>query len=491
MAALIKYIVYNLYRFLLKLLKIFLFYELIFINKLMRLSVYSTEKSQSDIPRIKSKLFSNNSSLFRKDPLYFLSQCHYFSSCLVEIDDNVYVVTDPGLIEAIFHEKDGVFVKSRPDEDLGMVNFPASVMNSAGENWRRKRKSLQPGFHLERVERGVEKTVEIAERHLAQWGTDVLHTDVRKILQLLCLDVGSQYLFGTTLADDERASFVTLADAIMVKTRDRKRFPIQLFDRAEARLTTARHNASGVARAALARTQQWRLNNGRPLVESSEAARDGTDDWLCDEFCAMVLSGLEPMAAALAWTLHLLTLHPDAMRRVTGEVDVVASTRGAWESSGAGSLDLAAMAETMAALKEALRLFPPAWLTGRIVSKDTTLGGFFLGEGSALMISPWVNHRSARHFDLPGHYRPERWLDGKLEQRLPRYAFFPFGGGSRRCIGDHFSMTHMMAILFCILRRFALNAAPGAKVRPYPALVLRPMGIAMILTHRAADGRDR
>lgn len=377
-----------------------------------------------------------------------------------------------------------------------MVSFPASVMNSAGDDWRRKRKALQPGFHLDRIDGGVEGTIKTAERHLEQWHADVPYSDIREPLQLLCLDVGCQYLSGTTLADEERLAFVALADAIMLKTRDDKRFPLRLFDRAEAGLAAVRHKADDVADAVLARVRQRRSGDGcqdgfGSSREHSGAALDGVlegaDDWLRDEFCAMVLSGLEPMTAAIAWTLHLLTLNPEVLRRVVAEVDAVALTLAAGGSSSAAVVEPAVMAETRAALKEALRLFPPAWLTGRIVSQDTALGGFFLPRGSALIISPWVNHRSSRHFDAAGQYRPERWLDGTLERQLPRYAFFPFGGGRRRCIGDHFSMTHMTAILFCILRRFALKAAPGGKVRPYPALVLRPLGIGMILTHRAAS----
>lgn len=430
-------------------------------------------------PGVVRQFFFGNASRFRSDPLSFLLICSNIDGPLVQIDDEVYLVTDPDLIEAVFHDKKRFFVKSLPGEAPGMVNFPASVMNSSGEDWRWKRKSLQSAFHHDRVDRSVKETFALAERHLSQWPDAPAQFDIREGLQPLCLDVGCQFLFGTTLTEAEKTSFIDLADAVMIKTRDRRPFPFWPFDRTEARLKATRQHAYGMASIILARTSRWREENSRLFSEPSTTTQGGPKDWMRDEVAAMILSGLEPMADALAWTLHLLVRHPAILRDVVAEVDRVTSERDGSEAAG-----LAKLVRTRASLKEALRLFPPAWLTGRIVAEDGNLNGFDLRRGAALMISPWVSHRSGRYFSAPEEYRPDRWLDGTLERRLPRYAFFPFGGGSRRCIGDHFSMTHMLTILACVLRRFTLSAAPGVDVRPYPALVLRPLGIRMILTSR-------
>lgn len=104
------------------------------------------------------------------------------------------------------------------------------------------------------------------------------------------------------------------------------------------------------------------------------------------------------------------------------------------------------------------------------------------------MISPWINHRNARFFEEPDRFRPERWLDGTLQQHLPRYAFFPFGGGIRRCIGEHFSLLHMTLILVCILRRFILEPPSKTRAKAYPALVLRPLNVKLALMPRVFAG---
>lgn len=324
----------------------------------------------------------------------------------------------------------------------------------------------------------------IAERHLDQWLGDPASTDIRGRLQPLCLDAGCQYLFGSTLNGVERTAIIALADAILHKTRDRNRFRLWPFDRAEARLTATLERAKAIMDEMLARPRRSSRDNGQ-LGDMVGRHQGEQGDWLRDEFAAMILSGLEPMADALAWTLHLLARHPGTLERVVAEIDAARSTRDIGSTAG-----LTGLAETNAAVKEALRLFPPAWMTGRIVARDTHLGGFDLPEGTALMVSPWVNHRDSRHFDAPDHFQTDRWLDSALEQRLPRYAFFPFGGGSRRCIGEHFTMIHMVAILVCLLSRYALREVQGADVRPFPALVLRPLGIRIILTPRRPMGRQ-
>ncbi|BCH67529.1 cytochrome P450 hydroxylase (plasmid) [Agrobacterium vitis] len=420
-----------------------------------------------------------------------LSSCREINSPLIGIDKGFYVVIAPELIELVLHDKNQFFRKSLPDEDRGMVNFASSIMNSSGDDWRRKRKVLQPGFNLDAVAKGVDATIEITQGHLDQWQVEPPSSDIRKSLQRLCFDIGCQFFLKTTLGEKEQSAFVILSDLIIAKTRDGIRFPLGPFDGTEARLASARDAAKELAGAALARARQQRQDSDKSVASqdgferSFDKASDEDDNWLRDEFCTMILSGLEPMSAGLAWTLHVLTAHPDVLHRVTAEIDALAA-------NGDGPISLDGLPETRAALKEALRLFPPAWLTGRIVFEDTVLGDFLLPKGSAVMISPWVNHRSGRYFDLPEHYRPDRWLDGTLEKRLPRYAFFPFGGGSRRCIGEHFSMIHMTAILVCILKRFTLKRMPHTKVRPYPALVLRPLGVTLTLTPRAPKaGLDR
>jgi cytochrome P450 len=432
-------------------------------------------------------VFFSNNLRFRWDPLSLLSSCHEIESPLIAIDDGFYIVTAPELIETILHDRDDLFQKSGSPEDRDMVSFPSSLMNSSGDDWTVKRRAMQSDFNLRRVASGLRTTFGLTEAHLARWQTGPASCDIRRLLQQLCFDVGCQFLLKITLDEGGRVAFMALSEAIILKTRDPVRLPLGRFDRTSYRLASSREAAKTVAHAALARARQQHSGDGNAEGVGQFGIRASVeeDEWLCDEFCAMVLSGLEAMSAGLTWTLHLLTSHPDVLQRVAAEVN--ASGSAEW-ATGGGTISLDAFPETRASLMEAMRLFPPAWLTGRTVARDTMLGDFFLAAGSALIISPWINHRSVRFFDEPGRFRPERWLDGRLQPRLPRYAFFPFGGGSKRCIGEHFSLMHMALVLVCILRRFILKPMPNSKVRPYPALVLRPLGVNLALMPRATAG---
>lgn len=447
----------------------------------------SIDTNRQKIPYLCRRMSLGNSLRFRWDPLALLSSCHAIESPLIALDDGIYIVTEPEFIETILHDRGDRFQKSGSSDAKDMVSFPFSLMNSSGDDWKAKRRVMQPDFSLRRVTSDGRKTLAITEAHLARWPAGPASLDIRTLLQELCLDVGCQFFLNATLDEEGKAAFMALSDAIILKTRDSLRFPLGRLDRTSYRLAITREKAKAVARKALAKaTQQpdvaanteW--SGSFVTHTSSESA-----EWLCDEFCALVLSGLEPMSAGLTWTVHLLTSHPDVLERVTAEVDTARCNE--W-SAGEGVVNLDAFPETRASLMEALRLFPPAWLTGRIVARDTMLGDFFLAAGSALMISPWINHHSARFFDEPQRFKPERWLDKSTQQRLPRYAFFPFGGGIRRCIGEHFSLIHIGLILVSILRRFYLKPMSNSKARPYPALVLRPLGVKIEVSPRSTAG---
>jgi cytochrome P450 len=164
----------------------------------------------------------------------------------------------------------------------------------------------------------------------------------------------------------------------------------------------------------------------------------------------LLLAGHETTANALAWALHLLATHPEAQLRAGEDGPYV---RAVWQ--------------------EALRLFPPAWLQTRRLTEPDEVCGQRLPAGSMLVFSPWVVHRDPRWWPEPDRFRPERWLDPAPER--PRFAYFPFGGGPRQCIGNDFADLEGRAVLDAVLRRWRLAPAPDAPpVVPQPLVTLRP-----------------
>ena len=205
-----------------------------------------------------------------------------------------------------------------------------------------------------------------------------------------------------------------------------------------------------------------------------------SEQQLRDESITLLLAGHETTALALSWTWYLLARHPEVERILGAELE--ATLGGRPPSLG----DLPALRYTEAVVLESMRLYPPAYAFGREAVADCVLGGYPVPAGTTLFMSPWVIHRDARFYHEPERFAPERWLDG-LADRLPRFAYLPFGGGPRICIGNRFAMMEAVLILATMARQFRLELAPGCAPTPFPTITLRPSGgVPLRLTRRQA-----
>jgi cytochrome P450 len=148
--------------------------------------------------------------------------------------------------------------------------------------------------------------------------------------------------------------------------------------------------------------------------------------------------------------------------------------------------DLPALRYAEAVVKESLRLYPPAWAFGRQAIEDCEIGGFHLPKGRQLYFFPWVVHRDRRYFENPESFCPERWADDRVKQ-MPRFAYFPFSGGARVCIGSSFAMMEAILVLATVAQRFKLRLVEGQEITPWPVFTLRPKhGIRMTMEKREA-----
>jgi cytochrome P450 len=203
-----------------------------------------------------------------------------------------------------------------------------------------------------------------------------------------------------------------------------------------------------------------------------------TDRQLRDEAMTLFLAGHETTALTLAWAWYLLAGHPEAEERLLAEAQEVLNGRPPTVA------DLPRLRYTEGVVLEALRLYPPAYVVGREAIDDCEIGGYRVPASTTLLMSQWVVHRDARHFEQPEAFRPERWA-GDLAQRLPKYAYFPFGGGPRLCIGNTFAMMETVLVLATIAPRFRFTLLPEPAVVPWPTFTLRPKhGIPAVLTPR-------
>jgi cytochrome P450 len=185
----------------------------------------------------------------------------------------------------------------------------------------------------------------------------------------------------------------------------------------------------------------------------------------------LFLAGHETTANALSWTIYLLTQHPEIAERVAAEVRSVGTGRSA-EHSQCG-LGIREDSLLFRVIRESLRLYPPAWAIGRRAVQDTQIGGTAIPSGAIVLACQWAVHRCDRYFPNPTKFDPDRWT-AEFQRTLPKYAYFPFGGGPRSCIGEGFAWMELGIVLTEILLRWRFEMVPGQTVKPKPCITLHP-----------------
>ena len=234
----------------------------------------------------------------------------------------------------------------------------------------------------------------------------------------------------------------------------------------------------GFIRAGRARTEPTDDLLSMLLRAQDEDGSRMTDVQLRDEAMTLFLAGHETTALTLSWTWYLLAQHPEAEEKLAAE----------WAAVLGGRLptpdDLPRLTYTEHVIQEAMRVYPPVYLIGREPLADVELGGFRVRKGTTVFFSQWVSHRDPRYFDDPEAFRPERWADG-LARRLPKYAYYPFGGGPRVCLGNTFAMMEAVLLLATIGRRWRFTLESEPKVTPWPTITLKPRpGVMAVLRPR-------
>jgi cytochrome P450 len=210
--------------------------------------------------------------------------------------------------------------------------------------------------------------------------------------------------------------------------------------------------------------------------ENSDARM--TDEQVRDEVMTIVLAGQLTTASALSWTWYLLAKHPEVETRLHEELDRVLGGRLPVLA------DLKTLLHAEKVITESLRLYPPAWMTARRALDDYEIGAYIAPARSIVMMSQHVMHRDARYFPEPLRFDPERWTP-EFRAVLPKYAYFPFGGGPRGCIGEGFAWMEVTLFLVTLAQQWKLRLHPGQRVVPQPLVTLRPKhGLHMIALRR-------
>jgi cytochrome P450 len=382
-----------------------------------------------------------------------------------------HVAFGPAEIEEVLVERAADFRKSFGTRML-IPLLGRGLLTAEGDEWLRHRRLASPAFHRARVEGYGRTMARYAEDSADAW-IEGQAVDLHDDMTALTLRIVARTLFdadvtarieevarlGTEIQDFYYLRFASLRFLI----------PTWLPTPGNRRLAAATRRLDDVVYRIIRdrRPDEDRGDLLSMLLQARDDQGAGMSErQVRDEVMTLLLAGHETTALALTWAFLLLDRNPEARGRLEAELAAVLG------SEPASPEDVPALPYAQAIVNETLRLYPPAYVTGREAVRDTTIRGTDIPKGHIILISMYTTHRDERFFPEPDAFRPERWLDG-LEKRLPRAAFIPFGLGARKCIGASFAKMEATLVLATIARRWRFELAPS-EIATQPSITLRP-----------------
>lgn len=428
-----------------------------------------------------SRQSSSGFDEFQHDRLAFFRRCSETADVVPFRfgGDDVMVLSHPDLVNDVLFVHRSDFSKAY----LTSVVHPllaGSLKLADSDSWLRQRRLVLPAFHRERLEGYAAVMAEEAQKACAEWtGADRrdLHSDMLR----MSLQVVTRTLFGIDFSEGVDAAqqlVATLMDEFNRRIASLRRMPVALPTPRTVRLFRSIRELDDIAYRAI---RERRRHPREDLLSMLVAAKDEegrpmSDREVRDACLAVFFAGHETTACLLSWTWYLLAGREDVQQRVLAELGQLREPAAA---------AVTRLPYTEAVLNEVIRLYPPAYAFGRRAVRDTSILSHHVPAGTTVLMSPWAMHRDRRFFDDPDEFRPERWQDG-LASRLPRFAYFPFSSGPRRCVGSAFAMMEATIAIATILPPYRFHPA-SAPLAAAPSLTLRPSGgMPLTVTRRVS-----
>ena len=394
---------------------------------------------------------------------------------------DMYLVTDPDMVQEVFTSQASRVRKGRILEGARVL-LGDGLLTAEGEHHRRQRRLIQPAFHHERLE-GYAAIMSRSAADLADSWADGEAIDVHAQMTGLTMSVTAQTLFGADLRSESARVQSALRDVlrafdllVLPFSGLRMRMPTTTVRRFRAAKDDLERLVDGVI--AARRADGADRGDLLSLLLLAQDAEDGTgmsDEEVRHEVMTLFAAGLETTANALTFTWRLLAMHPDDEARVREEAQAIDGLPGA--------ADMPRLAHTGRVLQESLRLFPPAWMIARRAVDDVTLGDHTVPAGGLLMMPPYLLHRDPDLWDDAEGFHPDRWREGPP---LHRYAYLPFGAGTRKCIGSTFATMEGTLMLAAIAARVRLTGPVPDPLPLSPQITLRPRDPLLMTVRRIA-----
>jgi cytochrome P450 len=426
-------------------------------------------------PGPRGSFLGGNLPQFRSGRLPFMEQCARDYGDVVALrfgPRRVFLVNHPDGIEEVLVGQARNFIKHFALR-LNPVVLGSGLLTSEGDFWLRQRRLIQPAFLPSRIAVYAPAMVAATERLMNEWRSGEAR-DLHVEMKGLTLAIAAETLFGadaTGNASVVNSALRVLQDSFLLRFDRLVPIPAWLPTPANLRFHRAVRNLDAIVYEFI---RQRRAAGGERTDLLSLLLRvreeDGgrmSDKQVRDEAMTLFLAGHETTALALSWTWYVLTQNPAAEERLLAEVRQVLGGRTPTAD------DWPRLKFTEQVVQESMRLFPPVYAFGREALEDCTIGGYRVPRGTTILMSPWVVQRDPRFYEAPEAYRPERW-QSEAVRAMPKFAYFPFGGGPRICIGNNFAMMEMVLVVATMVQRFRFELLPEPAVVPWPAFTLRP-----------------
>lgn len=396
-----------------------------------------------------------------------------------------YLVSDPELVRQIMLERAQEFAKleaisTKPN---GLSRFLGNGILTAGyEAWRPQRKLIQPLMQHKHIAEYATTMAEMCDKFLVRWQNGEqrnIHRDMTQITMWIIAET----MFAMSVEQSEQleetvksAQKIVIADIasplpswLTRRNAESEKINQVLLDLFMQLVAERRTHGYSDRHDLLSILMQARDENGQPM----------SDELLKDNILTMFFAGHETTANTLTWAFYYLSQNPSVLAELEREVDSVLSADG-WPTLD----DLSQLPYTMMVIKETMRIQPIVAMWPRVLPAAVSLGDYQLKAGSFVLISPYVLHHDDRRWSSPQDFDPTRF-SAENEPKIEKYAYMPFGGGPRICIGNHFALMEAQILLALIVRRYRLKLVPGTKIEPVRHITCFPKnGLPMVVESR-------
>ena len=444
------------------------------------------EKPPKPIPKRKGIPFVGSTFDFARDPLGFLTGLQRQYDRLVQFKAVGRLITltlTPEDAKHILQENNKNYVKSAAYDVLKMF-LGNGLLNSEGDFWRRQRRMAQPAFHKQRLALLVDGMNRETTELIAHWKNRDLTGPllVSEEMMHLALAVVTRSLFSSDVKN--HLENVSESITIIIQTAYKELFNFFPFTRNWPTPRTIRYRRAVRKTEAIiyeiiehrrrqpAETRHDDLLGMLMETRDEDTGEQMTNQQLRDEVTTIFMAGHETTANALSWTFYLLANHPDVTEKVREEINRVLGLKNLPTVE-----TLRELTYTTQVIQETMRLYPPAWIFGRQPLHSDQFGDYRVEVPGAdgMLICPYLLHRDPRYWKNPETFDPEHFLPEQVKLR-PTYAYLPFGGGPRLCIGNNFAMMEMQIVLTLLIRDFDFQPVDQKIVEPEPGITLRPKG---------------